>query len=271
LGRPILGTLESLKGIQRDDILDYVQKAYAPDRVVIAAAGRLEHEETQRKIERRFESMKKVQGIDAPAAPAATAPVGSNHRKDTEQVQLCLGVNGLKMDDENIYSLHVLNNVLGGGLSSRLVQSIREERGLAYSVYSYHSAFRDAGLFALYAGASPSKYKEVLDLFMKEIDSLAEKGITQKELEKAREQIKGSLILGLESVSSRMSRLGKNELALNRMIPPSEVVERVSAVTLDQVHDLARQLFREKKITVSTIGPLDEVIDSTVCGHICAK
>jgi predicted Zn-dependent peptidase len=260
LGRPILGTLESLEGIQRDDILDYIQKAYGPDKVVVAAAGRLEHEEVQRKIRPLFESMKRVPGMDVPAAPAATTPAGSNQWKDTEQIQLCLGVNGLKTDDEDIYCLHVLNNVLGGGLSSRLVQSVREERGLAYSVYSYHSAFRDTGLFALYAGAGPAKYEEVLELFMKEIDSLVEKGITQKELEKAREQIKGSLLLGLESVSSRMSRLGRNELTLDRMIPPSEVVERVSAVTLEQVHALAGRLFREKKITVSTIGPLKEAL-----------
>ncbi|MDR1205528.1 MAG: insulinase family protein [Peptococcaceae bacterium] len=260
LGRPILGTLESLGGIRRAEILDYIGRAYVPDRVVVAAAGRLEHEEIQQKIRLRFESMKQVQGLDTPAAPAATVPVGSNQWKDTEQIQLCLGVNGLKVDDADIYSLHVLNNVLGGGLSSRLVQSIREERGLAYSVYSYHSAFCDTGLFALYAGTSPSKYQEVLDLLLKELESLVEKGITQKELEKAQEQIKGSLILGLESASSRMSRLGKNELALNRMIPPSEVVERVSAVTLEGVRELAGRLFREKKITVSTIGRLEEAV-----------
>jgi predicted Zn-dependent peptidase len=260
LGRPILGTLESLGSIQRADILDYIQRAYVPDRVVIAAAGRLEHEEIQQKIKLRFESMKQIPGLDTPAAPAATVPVSSNQWKDTEQIQLCLGVNGLKMDDANIYNLHVLNNVLGGGLSSRLVQSIREERGLAYSVYSYHSAFWDTGLFALYAGTSPAKYKEVLELLVKELESLVEKGITQTELKRAQEQIKGSLILGLESVASRMSRLGKNELALNRMIPPSEVEERVSAVTLEGVHEMADRLFAEKKITVSTIGRLEEAV-----------
>jgi predicted Zn-dependent peptidase len=261
LGRPILGTLESLKGIGREDILDYMRKTYVPDKVVIAVSGRLEHEEIQQKIGPLFESMKRIQGPDLTAAPAMTSPVSSNQWKDTEQIQLCLGVNGLKIDHENIYVLHVLNNVLGGGLSSRLVQSIREERGLAYSVYSYHSAFCDTGLFALYAGTGPSRYKEVLELLMKEIDSLVEKGITQKELDKSREQIKGSLFLGLESASSRMSRLGKNELTLNRMVPPSEVVERVSAVTLEQVHGLAGQLLKDKKITVSTIGPLKEALD----------
>jgi predicted Zn-dependent peptidase len=261
LGRPILGTLESLKGIRREDILDYIAKNYVPEKLVIAAAGHLEHAQVQEKIAARFDSMMKAQIPQVKKAPVKMASVSKNQWKDTGQVQLCLGINGLKMDDDGIYVMHVLNNVLGGGLSSRLVQQVREERGLAYSVYSYHSAFSDTGLFALYAGASVSKYKEVLRILIKEIHDMAETGITQNELEKAREQIKGSLLLGLESVSSRMSRLGKNELMLNRQIPPSEVVAKVSAVTLAQVHGLARRLFEDQKITLSTIGPIKRAVN----------
>ena len=261
LGKPILGTIKSLENMQRDDIIKYLQETYLPSRLVIAIAGNIDHQEVQAKAAQIFGAIKPQQVGEKVTIPENTHAVSSNLTRDTGQVQICLGTGGLSQQDERLYTLHILNNVMGGGLSSRLVQSIREERGLAYSVFSYHSAFCDTGLFTFYAGTSPTKYDEVIHLLLKEVQDIVSKGITEKELNRAKEQIKGNLFLGLESVSSRMTRLGRNELCLNRVVPPSEIVERIFAVTLEEVKQLAKDLFKEKHFTLSTIGPIDKPLD----------
>jgi predicted Zn-dependent peptidase len=261
LGKPILGTLKSLENIQRNDIIKYLQDTYIPSRLVIAIAGNLDHQEVQAKAAEIFGAMKPRQTDEKVTIPENIQAVSSNLTRDTGQVHICLGTGGLSQQDERIHTLYILNNVLGGGLSSRLVQSIREERGLAYSVFSYHSAFCDTGLFTFYAGTSPAKYEEVIHLLLKEVQDIVSKGITEKELNRAKEQIKGNLFLGLESVSSRMTRLGRNELCLNRIVPPSEIIERIFAVTLEDVKQLANDLFKEKHFTLSTIGPIDKPLD----------
>lgn len=261
LGKPILGTIKSLEGMTRDKIISYIQNNYLPERTVIAVAGNIEHQAIQDKVEAIFEKMnstKKPMQIQPPEAVEVNV---TNLTKDTGQVQICLGTGGLSQHDERIYPIYILNNVLGGGLSSRLVQSIREERGLAYTVFCYHTAFCDTGLFTFYAGTSPTKYDEVITLLMKEIDKVVKDGITEKELNKTREQIKGNLFLGLESVSSRMTRIGRNELCLNKIVRPEEVVQRISAVTLKDVHAIAKDLLGNKEFSLSTIGPLDKPID----------
>lgn len=261
LGKPILGTIDSLSNIQRADILEYIHETYLPTRLVVAIAGNLEHQDVQEKVAKYFGEMDFREAKEEISTPEDTEADTSNINKDTGQVQICLGTKGLSMKDDRLFTLHIINNVLGGGLSSRLVQSIREERGLAYSVFSYHSAYCDTGLFTLYAGTSPAKYDEVIGLLVKELKKIAEEGITDKELSRAKEQIKGNLFLGLESVSSRMTRLGRNELCLNRVIPPAEIVERVFAVTLEDVQQLAQDLFKNQHYTLSTIGPLPKPLD----------
>ncbi len=261
LGKPILGTIESLENIQRDDLINYLHETYLSQRLVIAMAGNLEHQEVQNKVAEIFAEMKPGEAKLEFFAPQNTETVTSNLSRETGQVQICLGTGGLSQKDERIYTLYILNNVLGGGLSSRLVQSIREERGLAYSVFSYHSTFCDTGLFTFYAGTSPTKYDEVIRLLLKEVQDIVTNGITDKELKRAKEQIKGNLFLGLENVSSRMTRLGRNELCLNRIIPLSEFVEHISAVTLEDVQVLARDLFEDNHYTLSTIGPLEKPLD----------
>jgi len=261
LGKPILGTIKSLENIRRKDILRYIQDTYLPNRLVVAIAGNIEHEEVQEKATQFFGKMKGQEAKNDLSTPDETQANSVNISRDTGQVQICLGTGGLSQKDERLYVLHILNNVLGGGLSSRLVQSIREERGLAYSVFSYHSAFCDTGLFTFYAGTSPTKYEEVIRILLKQVQEIVAKGITEKELNRAKEQIKGNLFLGLENVSSRMTRIGRNELCLNRIIPPSEIVERVFAVTLDDVKDLANDLFKDNHFTLSTIGPLEKPLE----------
>lgn len=256
LGKPILGSIKSLQNITRDEILSYMHSNYVPNRIVVAVAGSIEHQAMQDKLKAIFERMEN-RGQQLPVNPPlqASTKVNNIYRK-TGQVQICLGTMGLSQQDDRLYSVYIINNVLGGGLSSRLVQSIREERGLAYSVFSYHTAFCDTGLFAFYAGTSPTKYDEVIRLFMQEINRITNEGITEKELKKTQEQIKGSIYMGLESVSSRMTRLGRTELCLNQVITPEEVVAKTFAVTLDDVNRVAKDLFAEREFTLSTIGPL---------------
>lgn len=261
LGKPILGTIESLEGITRQDILKYIEKNYLPERIVVAVAGNIEHQVVQEKVAPYFEKMIAYRNNEPTTTPDEIPANVSNLRRDTGQVQICMGTKGLSQLDDRLYSVYILNNTLGGGLSSRLVQSIREERGLAYSVFSYHTAFCDTGLFTFYAGTSPHKYNEVISLLLEEINHIIKKGITEKELNKTREQIKGSLYLGLESVSSRMNRLGRTELCLNRIITPEEVVQRISQVTLENVHQIAQELFSKQDLSISTIGPLDKPVD----------
>ncbi len=261
LGKPILGTVESLSKMQREDLLSYLKEKYVANRIVVAVAGNIEHQNVQEKIARVFEQMAPHEAEDLLVPPENTCAEVTNLTRDTGQVQICLGTGGLSQHDERLYTVYILNNVLGGGLSSRLVQSIREERGLAYSVFSYHTAFCDTGLFTFYAGTSPTKYDEVIHLLLKEVQDVLHKGITEKELTRAKEQIKGNLFLGLESVSSRMTRLGRNELCLQRVIPLAEIVERISAVTLENVKTLAHDLFANNHYTLSTIGPLKKPLN----------
>ncbi len=261
LGKPILGTAESLSQFHQQDFFAYLQEKYVANRIVVAIAGNLEHEAIQEKVARVFEKMPAHQQDEEIISPEQTKANVFNLTRDTGQVQICLGTGGLSQHDERLYVASVLNNVLGGGLSSRLVQSIREERGLAYSVFSYHTAFCDTGLFTFYAGTSPTKYDEVIHLLVKEVEDVLANGIKEKELIRAKEQIKGSLLLGLESVSSRMTRLGRNELCLKRIIPITEIVERISAVTGDDVKTIAHDLFAEKRFALSTIGPLQEPLN----------
>ncbi len=262
LGRPILGTVESLSKITREDIITYIRDNYIPERIVIAVAGNIKHTDVQDKLRPLFEGMKNEAGtaIDI-STPHHTKPNVSNLYRETGQVQICLGTKGLSQIDERIYSIYILNSILGGGSSSRLVQSIREERGLAYSVYSYHAAFHDTGLFTFYAGTSPTKYDEVIDLIIRETSSIVKDGINSRELERTKEHLKGNLYLGLESVGSRMTRLGRTELSMGKTLTADQVVEKLSAVTREDVQEIAKELFAEGDFNLSTIGPLKEQVN----------
>ncbi|MCR4440914.1 MAG: pitrilysin family protein [Peptococcaceae bacterium] len=261
LGKPILGNVDSLQAIDRDSIISYLESNYLPGNLVIAAAGNIDHREVQEKIGPFFEGMKEKRKPFLTSPPGPAVSNVTNLTRETGQVQICLGTEGIPHSDERLYCVYVLNSILGGGLSSRLVQAIREERGLAYSVYTYHTAFCDTGLFTFYAGTSPAKHDEVIQLLAEEIKRVVKEGITQKELERTKEQIKGSLYLGLESVSGRMTRLGRTELCLNRVVTPEEVVSKVQALTLERVHSVAQELFGNRDFSLSTIGPLEKPVD----------
>jgi len=254
LGKPILGTEESIRGLTREKIMQFLSEHYAPDNVVIALAGKIKHEDVVAKLSNQFGTFKRGGRRVLEGTPTGQI-VERYQKKDTEQMHILLGVPGLGQDDDDIYAMHVFNNILGGGLSSRLFQEIREQRGLAYSVYSYHSTYVDTGLFAIYAGTSPKNTKEVIECILQELLEMKKKGITADELARTKAQIKGGLYLGLESVSSRMSRLGKTELTYNRVLLPEEVIGKLEKVTLDDVSRLIGRLWQRDKISVMTLGP----------------
>jgi predicted Zn-dependent peptidase len=257
LGKPIIGTLESIKKIQDSDLLEYCKERYTANNTVIAIAGNIDHKNVTDQICNYFGNMPAGTSEIETEPPISGATIFME-KKDLEQLQICLGGPGLAQDDNNIYVLNVLNNVLGGGLSSRLFQEIREERGLAYSVYSYQTAYRDSGLFTVYAGTSPDNLAAVLSLIIKEILRLASEGISEEELKRSKQQLKGNLLLSLENVNNRMMRLGKTEISFDRVITIEEILNKVADVDLDAVKSLAKQLFVLDNLSFASLGPVTQ-------------
>lgn len=255
LGKGILGTGSSLDEIDSSKVKAYIGRQYVPEKVVIAVAGALNHHKTQRLLQPIFEAMESRPTIALVPAPQDLSGLTRHLTRETGQVQICLGTQGLNLDDERMYALYLMNNILGGGLSSRLVQTIREDRGWAYSVYSYNSAFRDAGLFAFYAGTAPATAEPVVDMFYQTMRDLKKDGVTEKEFERARQQARGSLFMGMESITGRMNRLGRNLLLLDRVIPPEETMDKIFAVQKKEIQELARDLFEGRPQVLATIGP----------------
>lgn len=254
LGRNILGTADTVSGFTRDDLLAYLRSHYTPDNLVVAAAGHAEHDEVVAEVERHFRGLQGRRPEQRePRWAASPRPVLRS--KDTEQVHLCLGVEGLKRNDPRKYSLFTLDVILGGGMSSRLFQELREERGLVYSTYSYHVCYQETGLFAIYAGMSPRNADQVVALVREQFERVVAEGVAEEELQRAKEQLKGSLVLSLESTASRMSRIAKSELFYERYDTPDELVAKVDAVTAQDVNELARRLLADDRVTLAAIGP----------------
>lgn len=260
LGRAILGTYESVTNLNRDRIYRYYREQYNSANIVLAAAGKFATSELVAKLQAAF-GQKPCPGREGEYYPPEEQGGVSIHVKDTEQVQICLGVPGLPQDDPGIYALQALNNILGGGLSSRLFQLIREEQALAYSVYSYHASFLDSGLFTVYAGTSPDNYRQVVELILKELAAIKNERVAGLELKRTRDQIRGNLLLGQENVNHRMSRLGKTELTFGRVITAEEVIERLNEVTEDDIRAIAGRLFQPEYLSLTTLGPEVEPLD----------
>ncbi len=264
LGRLISGTEETISPMTRGQINGFYRRRYTAPRIVIAAAGNLDHATVVRLIRKALAGSP----LDtAPAAPEGrrsgdkrvrTRPAHTVVRSDdTEQAHLVLGGPGIGRLDERRFALGVLNNVLGGGMSSRLFQEIREKRGLAYSVYSYGSQYADAGLFGVYAGCAPGKADEVLDLIRTELAAVAAQGVTAEEIARGKGMVKGSYVLGLEDTGSRMSRLAKSEMLYDDLMTVDELLARVDRVTLDDVNALAHDLLSQP-MSLAVVGPFDE-------------
>jgi predicted Zn-dependent peptidase len=256
LGLPVIGTRQTVSSFDHNAGAAFHHAHYKTGNVVVAAAGALNHEEIVAMVRERLTLPAGERSTRVHAVPT-TEPRLTVIRKDTEQAHICFGVAGLEARHPDRFILAVLDGVLGGGMSSRLFQEIREKRGLAYAVYSYHAQYQDAGQFTVYAGTRPDNAAEVIRLIRSEIDRLCADGITSDELERVRESIKGQMILGLESTRARMTRLGKSEVTSGELLSLDEIVERIDAVTTDAVADIARRLFNGNH-ALAMIAPLDE-------------
>ncbi|GHA99209.1 M16 family metallopeptidase [Streptomyces termitum] len=264
LGRPVLGTVDTINALDRGRIARFYKKHYDPTHLVVAAAGNVDHATVVRQVRRAFERAGALGRTDAaPIAPRdglrtiRTAGRVELLGRKTEQAHVVLGMPGLARTDDRRWALGVLNTALGGGMSSRLFQEVREKRGLAYSVYSYTSGFADCGLFGVYAGCRPSQIHDVLRICRDELDKVAAEGLTDEEISRAVGQLSGSTVLGLEDTGALMNRIGKSELCWGTQMSVDDMLARIAAVTPDEVREVARDVLTRRP-SLSVIGPLKD-------------
>nr|WP_235502655.1 MULTISPECIES: pitrilysin family protein [unclassified Kitasatospora] len=261
LGRPILGTQETVKGLTRDQIAGFFHRRYKPEQLVVAAAGNLDHARVVRMVQKAFAPvLEKSKGHPAEVRRGVRAVRTAGRvevlNRSTEQAHLVLGVPGVPRHDDRRWALGVLNAALGGGMSSRLFQEVREKRGLAYSVYSYSSSYADSGLFGIYAGCQPKRVEQVLDICREELAKVVADGITEEELTRAIGQISGSTVLGMEDTGSLMNRIGKAELSYGHHLSVDEMLEKIASVTLADVQEVARDVLGAHRPSLALIGPI---------------
>jgi predicted Zn-dependent peptidase len=261
LGRPVLGTVDTITAATRDQIRRFWKRHYIPGNYVVAAAGNIEHEDLVRLVEEQVETGPRVGrgGWSLRSEGEAPRPVGTAfvRRRPTEQAHICVGSGGLARSDPRRFAFGVVNNALGGGMSSRLFQEIREKRGLVYSVYSYHAMYAETGAFCVYAGTTPARAREVMELVTRELDELAENGMTSEELERAKGHMRGALVLTMEDSGGRMTRLGKSEIGHGEILSMDEIIERIEAVTREDAQEIARDILLRPR-SVAVIGPFDQ-------------
>ncbi len=262
LGMPILGTPQSLEGLNKKLITEYMDAYYTPDNAVISVVGNFDEERLKVLLNKYFGSWKPVGSCPLVASPSLFLPGYYPKYKETEQTHICLGFRGLTMGDENIYPMMVLNGILGGGMSSRLFQNIREEKGLAYSIYSVPTSFRDVGLFSIYAASGPELTEEVIGLIGDEIHGLLRGGVSSLEVERSKKQLQGNFLLGLDSTSGRMSSLGKSQIITGRVRSHDEILKLIDDVTPDKIMEVARILFEGKYMAAALIG--DAKVDASL-------
>ncbi|MCG3116332.1 MAG: insulinase family protein [Candidatus Manganitrophus sp. SA1] len=260
LGRPILGTVETISGMTRKKILRFLKRAYDPKQIVVSVAGHFDLPPLMKALEKAFGKYSAKEIDLHPRLAPQMSPHFQVKKRNLEQVHICIGTQGLPHRHPDRYALYVLNTILGGSVSSRLFQEVRERRGLAYSIYSYPSSYQDGGLFTVYAGTGAKNAPKVIVLILKEFKRLKEKGVDPVELEKAKNHIKGSLMLSMESTSSRMSKLAKDELYFGRHFSLEEVVREINRVSLDQVQQLAKVLFDSKHLSLTALGKIDPTL-----------
>jgi predicted Zn-dependent peptidase len=257
LGRRVQGRSETIEAMDREEVDAYWRLHYKPGNLVIAAAGSLEHDHVVEGVQKAFKNA--PAGPQRPPRSGDEAPPfhGRTHvlKRPTEQAHIVYGGAGVSRNDPRRWAVGVLNLVLGGGMSSRLFQEIREKRGLVYSVYSGHSSFAESGLLTVYAATGPERIEEVLTLIRREISSVLDSGITQVELDRGKGALKGGIVLGLEDTSSRMSRLGKGELCHGEILTPDEMIARIDALALEDIQTAAQETLGAQPWALSIVGP----------------
>jgi predicted Zn-dependent peptidase len=257
LGKPILGTKETVKGFAQNTLFDYYGQRFSGSNMVFSAAGNLEHDAFVDLVSRRFDRVAPVPGIPVETEPHTVSKIVMRNKKALEQVQLCLGVPSPPIAHELRYVTLLLNTVLGGGMSSRLFQTVREEHGLAYSIFSDLNPYRDTGSLCVYAGTSSAHCLQVIELIMCEFKRLKCEVMPEEELRRAKDQLKGNIILGLESSMSRMSNLARQEMYFEHFFGVDEIMDKVETVTADEVMAMANSLFDPDKVAVTLLGRLD--------------
>jgi predicted Zn-dependent peptidase len=255
LGKGILGSAATISSLTREQLLDYMHTHYTAENLVVAAAGNVLHDQVVATVERYLACLS-----GRPASVNLNSEVTHSHDvvrfKDSELIHMCIGSHGYNRNCPQQYAIFVLDMAIGGGMSSRLFQELREERGLVYNVYSYHTLFQDVGLLATYTGCSPQNLNSVLDIIRAEFADIEAKGIKPGELHRAKEQLKGSLMLSLESTANRMSRLAKAELFQETLYSPDEMIAKINAVQPDEVQQVARRLLNNNNMVYAAIGPI---------------
>jgi predicted Zn-dependent peptidase len=259
LGWPILGTTATVAGLNKRSLVDYHSDRFHGGNMIFAAAGNLDHDDFAETIAVKFSTLAGGATLHELPAPKAEARIVQRNKKSLEQVQICLGLPAPPITDESRYATLILNTVLGGGMSSRLFQTIREERGMAYSIYSDLSPYRDTGTLCVYAGTSAGKALEVVDLILDEFRKLKQELLSIEELTRAKDQVKGNILMGLESSNARMANLARQEMYFHEFITVDEIIARINEVSAAQVQTMAQRLFDPARIAVTLLGRLDGV------------
>ncbi|MEL7607921.1 MAG: pitrilysin family protein [Bacillota bacterium] len=258
LSKPILGSVESVRGFTRDVLLSYMKSHYTPENTVISCAGNVSEERVAQLVEERFKAHSGPGRL--PPFPHDVKP-GNRFKaveKDVEQVHICIGMPGYGIDRDGQYPLFVLNNALGGSMSSRLFQKIREEKGLAYSVYSYPVSYVGVGCFAMYAGTGEKQAVQVVDLMLEELRRMRKEGLTREEFIRSKEQLKGNFLLGQEGTSGRMNAIGKSELLLGKVYTEEERLAQIEGITMDHVMGILPEVLDGTKICAAAVGRVKE-------------
>lgn len=272
LGLPILGNLKTVKGLNKEDIEKFFKRHYIPKNIVISIAGNFGQSEIMNLLEEQFGILEGSGEETMIETPASLTQRFESKSKDTEQLHLCLGLEGISQGSDDLYSLLVLNNVFGGSMSSRLFQRVREDRGLVYSIFSYPSSYKNAGIFTIYAGLNPNQLVNVTELILDDINDIKGSYLSDDEIAKSKEQLKGNYILGLESTSSRMTSLGKSELLLGKIKSPREILKKIDKVSMDSVKRVTDKVFDYNKLNVTYVGKVQDKqsVDNKI-KNICFK
>jgi predicted Zn-dependent peptidase len=257
LGKPILGTKETVKRFERQTVFDTYAHRFAPGNIIVSAAGNLDHDKFVELVTKHFEHIKPRENGFHSAKPKIVSRIILRNKKALEQVQLCLGVPCHPIAHEQRHAGYVLNTLLGGGMSSRLFQNIRERQGLAYSIYSDLNPYRDTGCLAVYAGTSRASTTKVVQSVVEEFRKLKQETVSDEELRRSKDQLKGSLMLSLESSTARMSNLARQEMYFDRFYDLDELIEKIEAVTAADLQSLANEFFQTEKVAVAALGNLN--------------
>jgi predicted Zn-dependent peptidase len=257
LGKPILGTPETVSALTRSSLQEWFRRWYAPNHLVITAAGHLSHAQLVQLVAERFAKLSPSDHGTADSVPRPTAHITLRKKQELEQVHICVGVPALPLTDDRRFAVSILNNVLGGGMSSRLFQNIRERQGLAYAIFSEMNSYRDAGMLSVYAGTSIETAGQVIRSILEEFRRLKEEPLGEEELRRAKDHLKGATLLALEGSSSRMNSLARYHLYFNRHFTTEELIEMLERVRADEVQQIAREFFAPERLAASVVGNLN--------------